>query len=349
MAKKLAPPPLPLPPTDKNKAGSWGHASGRIWSREKDLMGRSGLDRLYAASSEEEVKRLLLEHRYPQKETALAMLAAERDQLYQFLAEIVPDDGFYQLLLLGDDALNLKTALKIALLAPETDQDRFKSLMSRPSLLEGDLLWRALVRGEEETGLPDWAAQVAARARLAYGDAYDLAAIDRSVDRDMHSIRADLALSLKTPWLTAYGDMVRDLINLETLLRARQHKMSPELFAANLLPDGLIDRQEWLRYYENDNQVCIDDFCDTPYKGLSGHFVTYGDKGGPALFSLDRDQILAQHLESGCQTLSGAPRVIAYVMAREYEFKNIRLVMSSLAHGLDHGEVQALRRDFRKG
>ncbi|HZK42292.1 MAG TPA: hypothetical protein VFD14_04890, partial [Clostridia bacterium] len=112
MARKLIWSPLALPLADKEKAGSWGHATGRIWYREKNLLGRSGLDRLYAASSEEEVKRLLLEHGYPQKDRALDMIAAECDQLYQLLSDITPDDGFYQILVLGRDARNLKLALK---------------------------------------------------------------------------------------------------------------------------------------------------------------------------------------------------------------------------------------------
>ena len=349
MARKLTWSPLPLPLADKDKAGSWGHATGRIWYREKNLLGRSGLDRLYAASSEEEVKRLLLEHGYPQKDRALDMLAAECDQVYQLLSEITPDDGFYQILVLGRDALNLKLALKYALLVQDKDPEDFKSLMSRPALLDGDLLWRVLVGGEADMAFPRWAAEVAARARHAYGENYDAASIDRAVDRDIEAIRADLAIHLKADWISGYLDRVRDLTNFETLLRARHRKMSQALYESSLLAGGLIDHEAWVRYYHEDDQVCIDDLCNTPYKVLSAHFVSYGDEGGAALFSADRDKLLAHYLEAGVHSLSGAPRVIAYIMAREYEFKNIRLVMAAVADGLDRENIQALRRDFRKG
>ncbi|HZK28942.1 MAG TPA: V-type ATPase subunit [Clostridia bacterium] len=348
MAKISKPAELPLPVTSKDKSGSWGHASGRIWSREKDLLGRAGVDRLYAATTVDEISRLLLEHRYPQKDTVLDMVHAERCQLYELLSEITPDDGFHHVLVLSNDAHNLKAALKMTLLEEEPDEEMFKSLMSRPSLLDSDLLWRSIVRGEKNIEMPEWANVVIARARQAYKADYDVASIDRSIDRDIHAMIARIASSLHDSWLTGYFAMVRDLKNFETLLRAHHRKMSDHVYESSLLADGLITRETWLSYYGADDQTCIDDLCDTPYKVMSSHFVTYKDKGGAALFSRDRDNLLYRYLARGMSTLSGAPRVIAYVMARESEFKNVRIALAVLVDGLKSESVRPLRRDFHR-
>ena len=95
MAKSVKTSKMPLPVADPQKAGSWGHAAGRIWVREKALLGRTGFDRLFSLASIDEIKRLLLEHGYPQQDTVKEMLIWAREELYELLAEIAPDDRFY--------------------------------------------------------------------------------------------------------------------------------------------------------------------------------------------------------------------------------------------------------------
>lgn len=348
MARAVVSSGLPLPEIKKDKAGLWGHASGRIWHREKDLLGRPGLDRLFAASSVDEIRRLLLEHRYPQKDTVLEMICAERCEIYELLATIAPDGGFHHVLLLGDEGHNLKTALKTSLLVDDPDKDSFMAALGNPSLINHEILWRSVVRGEKGCGMPEWADVLVTRARGAYAEDYDPATIDRSIDRDIHSIIADMAADLDTAWLSDYFVRVRDLRNLETLLRAKHRGLSEAAFDANLLPDGILDREEWLHYLKSDDQTVVDDLCDTPYKELSTHFASYGEKGGAALFTRDRDKLLYDYLAGGIKILTGAPRVIAYVMARECEFKNTRLALSVLADGLKAESVRPLRRDFQK-
>ncbi len=349
MARALVSSGLPLPETKKDKAGLWGHASGRIWHREKDLLGRPGLDRLFAATSVEEIRRLLLEHKYPQKDTVLEMIGAERCEIYELLATIAPEDAYHVILLIEDEGLNLKTALKKSLLAGDTDKESFMDSLGTPSLISHEILWRSAVRAEKDCGIPEWAKVILSRAREAYMENYDAASIDRSLDRDLHAIIADMAADLDPDWLSGYFTRVRDLKNLESLLRARLRGMSESVFEASLLPDGIMERQEWLHYLKSDDQTIVDDLCDTPYKELSSYLVTYGEKGGAALFSRDRDSFLYSYLASGIKTLTGAPRVIAYIMARESEFKNTRLALSVLADGLDPEMVRPLRRDFQQG
>lgn len=346
MTKKADLTALPLPPAKEIKAGSWGHASGRIWYREKKLLGRSGLDRLYAAFSEEEVKRLLIEHDYPQKERGRAMVEAEREEVYRLLEEISPQEAYRQVFLLPGDGQNLKAALKYSQARGDKDPETFRSLMTRPSLLDHDLLWQFLVKGEGEEALAEWASSLVGRALEAFRTSCDPADIDRSIDRDLHRMRADLALSLKDDWLVSYLAMERDLVNLEALLRARQRGSGPDLLKADLLPEGAIRQEDWLALAGEKEEKAKDFLAKGPYKGLARYFATYGDRRGPALYSRDRDRLLYAYLAGGVKTLSGPARVIAYVMARESEFKNIRLALAALVDGLDREAVRTLRRDF---
>ncbi|NLB27873.1 MAG: hypothetical protein GX819_02865 [Clostridiaceae bacterium] len=345
MAKKLKQNAIPLPVVRKNKAGSWGHATGRVWCLEKDLLGRPGLDRLYAAESVDDVRRLLLEHRYPQKDTVEGMVMDENCRLYELLDEVTPDDGYHQVLLLCKDAHNLKTSLKTAFMADPPAEDEFKSWLLRPSLIQADTLWCAVARGEKEKNLPAWAQAMVSRAKEAFLAAHDASAMDRSVDRDIHALIAEIAAGFDDAWLAGYFDRVRDLANLETLLRVRARAMELPASADSLLADGIIRRETWLSFFDAPVQAVTEGLEKTPYQPLSGHLITYGE-GGASLFSLDVDRLLFGYLEAGSRTLSGPPRVIAYIMAREREFKNVRIVMASLTDGVSREAAGPLRRDF---
>ena len=346
MARRLKEPAIPLPPVRKDKAGSWPHASGRVWCLEQDLFGRSGLDRLFAADSEEEVRRLLLEHRYPQKETIEGMVLEENLRLYAFLMEVTPDDGYCQVLLLPRDATNLKISLKAAFAGQAPGEEAFKARLLQPSLIPADVLWRGVIRAEKETALPPWAGAILARAREAYLAGYDPAAIDRSIDRDIHALIRQITLAFEDPWMAGYFDRVRDLANLETLLRVRMRRVGLSVYKDSLLPGGTVPLEAWFSYFDADDQAVIDDLCDTPCQPLSSHFVTYRERGGASRFSLARDKLLYSYLEGGFRMLSGPPRVMAYIMARECEFKNIRIVMQAVTGGPSRGAIGSLRRDF---
>lgn len=347
MAEKRKQTDIPLPGVRKNKAGSWGHASGRVWCLEKDLLGRPGLDRLYAAESVDDVRRLLLEHGYPQKEAVTGMVLDEACRLHGFLAEVTPRDGYHQVLLLPRESHNLKTSLKAAYAAEPPAEEEFKSWLLRPALIPPDVLWRAVVRGEKETALPAWAQAIISRAKEVYLSDHSPVSLDRSVDRDIHALMAKIVDSLDDAWLAGYFDRVRDLANLETVHRTRVRSMELQAYEDSLLPDGLVRRKTWLSFFGADDQEIMDDLCETPYRALSSHFVTYG-QGGASAFSLDRDKLLCGYLEAGFRTLSGSPRVLAYIMARECEFKNIRIVMAALTDGLSREAAAVLRRDFQE-
>ncbi len=348
MARKKHVTALVLPDLEKDRPGSWEYASGSVWCLEKDLMGRAGLDRLYAAQSADEVRRLLMEYRYPQKESVEAMIEAEKLRLYAFFEDVAPEETYVQALLMRHDAHNLKLALGYALTGESPDRDSFDGELLKPSLIDGDLLWCAVIRGEKDRILPGWADRILATAKEAYLAGYDLASADRAIDRSVHEVIQHVTGTIRDPWLGGYFSLYRDLTNLETLLRAKARSMEESVYADNLLPDGRLDRQDWLSYYRSDTRQIIDDLCDTPYQVLSSHFATYGEPGGRSAFSLDRDRMLAAYLSEGKTRLAGPPRVVAYLMARELEFKNIRIVMSTLADGRTGEDAAAFRRDFGK-
>jgi vacuolar-type H+-ATPase subunit C/Vma6 len=333
-------------PDVRKRSGSWGHACGRIWGREAHLFGRGGLDRLYGAETVDDVRRLLLEHQYPQEDTVAQSVAAEHRDTYALIDDIMPDDVYMLALLLPADGHNIKVCLKQSLREGDRPIEDVAAMFRHPARLEAASLHAYIVEGERDTDLEPWAIAVIARAREAYKEAYDVASIDRSVDRDIHELLRRLAADAKAPWLAEVLATERDLINLETLLRGRHRKVSAAVYEATLLPEGKLSHTDWAELFSADRATLTLRLRETPYAPLVDHIETYGQRGGPSLFARDRDRLLMDAYARGTRVFTGPERVVAYVKARACEFKNIRIVMAGLVDGIEHETILSLRRDF---
>jgi V/A-type H+-transporting ATPase subunit C len=327
--------------------GSWAHASGRIWVLERDLFGRSGLDRLYGVTSLDDIRGLLLEHHYPQKDSVVETLQAAHIGLYELLGEVAPEDGYRVALLLPADAHNVRVMLRESLRGEEAgDFESLAKLIRTPSLVEPELLWRALVAREKDALLPEWVTSIAEKARLAYAEHYDAVSIDLAVERRLHEILSAIASELDSCWFGKYMTMTRDLTNLETLVRSRLRRVNETLYNASLLPGGLIPEEQWRALYGRSDDEIAEQLEMTPYGSMIPLISSYGEQGGASNFSRERDILLYGHLSTGKEQLSGPERVLSYIMARELEIRNVKMVLSALANELGEEELIALRRDF---
>ena len=335
------------PVIEVQRYGSWAHASGRFWVLERDLFGRSGLDRLYGVTSLDDIRGLLLEHHYPQKDSVVETLQAAHIGLYELLGEVAPEDGYRVALLLPADAHNVRVMLRESLRGEEAgDFESLAKLIRTPSLVEPELLWRALVAREKDALLPEWVTSIAEKARLAYAEHYDAVSIDLAVERRLHEILSAIASELDSCWFGKYMTMTRDLTNLETLVRSRLRRVNETLYNASLLPGGLIPEEQWRALYGRSDDEIAEQLEMTPYGSMIPLISSYGEQGGASNFSRERDILLYGHLSTGKEQLSGPERVLSYIMARELEIRNVKMVLSALANELGEEELIALRRDF---
>ncbi|MDD2427089.1 MAG: V-type ATPase subunit [Eubacteriales bacterium] len=337
---------LILPPVRDKKVGSWGYAAGRIRSLEVNLFGKSGLDRLFVANKEQDLRLLMQEHHYPQGEFNSA-LRDERSAVYQLLQEVAPEDGYRVALLLFSDVHNLKFMLKENLKGEnQRSLDEMSHLLLQPSLIDPIRL-HELVRGvRDESDGPKWIIPLLNAGEKAYSESYEAAAIDRVLDKMAHKLAAKMAEQLDNDWFSRYFALERDMINLESLLRVTYRSVSETVYRESLLPSGLISEEKWLSLYESEAEEVIRLLAGTPYESLAAYVETYGDSGQAARFARDRDQILIDHIEKGRHVLSGPELTLSYVLAREYEIKNLRIVDAAIRNRLSLEQRNALRRDL---
>lgn len=343
---ELAADTLLLPPVKDKKIGSWSYASGRISSLEVNLFRKNGLDRLYAADNEQDLRLLMQEHHYPQEEFNTA-LKLERIETFGLLEQVAPQDGYRVALMLFADVHNIKFMLKENLKRDNRRSlDEMSHLLLQPSLVDPARLNELVCGIRDKSDGPGWVIPLIEAGEKAYSESYESAAIDRALDKMAHRLAAKMADRLNNEWFIRYFALQRDLINLETLLRVRSRSVSETVYKDSLLPSGLISVKLWESLYDAEDEKISMAFAGTPYEIFAAYPEEYNEGGLAANFVRDRDRVLIDHIEKGRHVLSGPELVLSYVLAREYEIKNLRIVDAAIRNHLSPEQRNALRRDL---
>lgn len=317
---------LPLPEIRQDKRGSWEFAAGRTWVLERNLLGKAGVERLNTATSQDDIRRILLEHHYPQKSTVESMLVDEYNAAFTFLKEVAPDDGFRTVLLLSRDAHNLKVFLKEELQGDDARPfDALKASLLDTTLLDPEMLYDAVRGIKKDIKVPDWVPIVILRARESYNRHYEAAAIDLSVDRDTETMIAQLAEMLDAPWFSRVLAMRRDLTNYETLLRSRLRGVSESRYFFSLLPSGVVSETVWQQLFDAEKEEIKAALSGTPYAVMSDYVDSYGEDGTAVAFLEEREHLLAQEIAKGKREVADVRRVLYYVLTRVIEIRYARM------------------------
>lgn len=353
-----------------NKIGSYRYAAGRIRSLELKLMNNSQINRLFEARTITEIQRLMQECGYEAGEPEAA-LSMETEAVYELILEIMPDGGYAEALLLFHDTQNLKAILKHlsvnwikgenpsgqhdeeasvnqAVKSPASvrhlDFRQVERLMLSPSLVEPEELFKA-VRDQKPENIPEWMYDLAMEAAERYRQTYDISVIDLIIDRTAYERATCIAKELGNRWFIDYFILKRDLINLESLLRCKALGIGRAYFEQCLLPDGQIDKNTWLRYFDANYDAWAVELKKTALSDFLEIASQYGQPGSATRFGQLADQKIMEHLRKALHVLSGPEIPLAYLLARELEIKNIRIALTCLRNNIPSARARDMARE----
>ena len=354
------------------------YISGLVKARELQLLDQIQLSRLLEAGSGAEIARLLAECGYHAAKTPQEMLARESAALLEWLRDDLPDASLAQVLLPFNDIHNLTLVLKLLLqvwLAAESGQDPAKNpqaaaenkknqsvlasfsrleitpslaqvqeLAAQPAQVEAGILFQGLAENDL-ADLPEWIQQAALAAIERYMARYDLGDLETCLDQLAWRRAHDLACQTGSIFLVRYLQYKTDIINLEMLLRTRLLQSNGESLARSLLPGGLVAEKTVASLYTATAEKINQAYAGTPFTALARLAEQYEKPGQAAQFALLADYLLLSHNRSAMQASSGPQVPLAYVLARQLEIKNVRIVLTCLENKVPRAKMRELVRD----
>ncbi len=313
--------------------GEFAFATGSVRVLERRLLTSVQLGRMAEAADAAEVWRMLADAGMA-RATEVGWLnyedalTSELQELYRYVNLVSPKPELTNWLAHRYDFHNLKVFLKAHFLNEDPTDAVFGVGLVPAKLIEQAVkteIWKALP--EELAGAGEGASAEYERTKSAQ-------AFDIIVDRRMY---AHLKAAGRHPFLQALVDMWCDLINLKTALRAKVLGKGKEFFNKALIGPGSIPFERLHSLFDAHLENWAEELRYTQYSSLVTQALARWEGGSPVnLAHIEKlsDDFVTERLSAAKLALYGVEPLVAYVLAKETEIKNIRIIMVGKINGI---------------
>ncbi|MFA6690960.1 MAG: V-type ATP synthase subunit C [Saccharofermentanales bacterium] len=310
-------------------------ATARVRSVEKSLLSRDKVEAMLDSKTPEDALKILDELGYGDDSEALSvtqfenMLTEELKKVYALMRSIAPDEADLYPFLYPYDYHNLKVLLKA------------ESLEIDPELLLIDvgtipaLQMAALVRDRNFVDLTSQMRNALQQVIDVFPRTKDPQLIDFIFDQACYAEMLAAATAGKNQFILDYVRLQIDITNLKSFARIRQMGKPWNFFAQVFFNGGRIQDKLFIRSY------------DEPYELVAEKLLPYGlslplAEGGIMLRETGRftalEKFCDNHLVEFAKTAKyvsfGIEPLAAYLIAKEADIRNIRIIMNGLLQGL---------------
>jgi V/A-type H+-transporting ATPase subunit C len=255
------------------------------------------------------------------------MLQLRRSAARELFAELMIDKPIVELFRARNDFANLRLALRRTLTEKPLGDDYSSQGNISPEIF-------AQVFGEENYSLfPDYMAEAVEQAVLAYYQNKDIRRIDHIIDRLQAEYNLKEARRLRSVFLLGLFRIQIDLTNIRTMLRL---KLAESEYRDVFLEGGFIELERFKKAlgagYESQGQL----FFVLPYSQVveTGAAYLASDKSFLRLEQQCEDY-LTGFLKTTDQITAGPQPVVAYLLMKENETRNVRLILTAKRNFLD--------------
>lgn len=331
-------------------------AQGVVRTRviEKRLLSKAHMLRLMDADGIEGVFKILNDTEYSQSISLVKdygeyekVLLNELIRVYDLMRDVSPHQSVVDLLALKYDYHNLKVLLKGRCLNKNlsylyvpvgtADFNNFYKQFQEDSSVEVD---------ETETGHNEFKKAMEA-AETGFGLNHDPQKIDLILDQYYYNHLYHMALKTNVDLFIDYVRDMIDFINIISFIRLHKQKKSISFFENVILPNGNVAKNDILENVDEPVQKLIEIYKDHRInnyliKGLQAY-----EKSG-TLTELEKcmDNYLMELNKTSKSVIFGPEPIFSYVLAKEVEIKNLRIIMVSKVNNIAPEVIRERLRDL---
>ncbi len=300
---------------------------------ETQMLGRTTLLDMANSESIEQAVELLASTEYAVAQGGRDFAEVEdvlrlrRKAVRELFAELMIDKPVVELFRTRDDFANLRLALRRALTERPVGADYSD---------EGNVaaeLFKAVFEEENYGLFPDYMAESAEQAVLAYYKDKDIRRVDYVIDRFQAEYNLKEARRLKSIFLLGLFRIQIDLTNIRTLLRI---KFTESEQRGVFLEGGFIGLERLKGGLSVGYEALGSLFFVTPHHRVveTGANYLVSDK---SFLALERqcEEYLTGFLKTTIQITVGPQPIIAYLLAKENEIRAVRLILTAKKNSLD--------------
>lgn len=328
--------------TKKRKDTDYLTISAQIRSMERGLLDRARMERMLDAATDEEAVRILTEVGYeafdPASDRALnAALLHRREELFAELYRYAPEPAIIDVFKLKYDYHNLKAVLKAR------DGDVSHLLVDAGRVKAEELQRRYRESGSWDF-LPPAMAEAAKEGLRVLAETGDPQRSDAVVDRAWFAEMLQIAEATKCGYLVDYIRVTIDAANLRSVIRTLRMGRTPAFLKEFLFPGGTISVDRCLK-------AAVNGEVEKTYRSTVLRAAAQAGKeaveSGGSLTTFEKlcDDAVLQQAGRARRIPFGVEVVIGFVVARETEVSNVRIIMAGRMAGISADTIRERLRE----
>jgi V/A-type H+/Na+-transporting ATPase subunit C len=329
-----------------NRNMDYVSASARVRSVEKNLLSREKADKMIDSKTTEEALKVLSELGYGEENSNLKplefneILSAEIQRAYTFIFNVAPDKRVFDTFLYPYDYHNLKVLLKA----------EFSNTEAEPFLMDIGTIPKAklivMVRERSFMDMPEEMKRAVQEVIDIFGKTSDPQIVDFILDRACYESMSKTAERSESEYIQGYIALLIDTINLKTFVRLREMKKNWDFFSKVFLPGGKIAESLFISGYEESYEQFAERLL--PYglnEALSEGAAMLKASGRFTMLEKLCDNRLMQYAKKAKYISFGIEPLAAYLIAKEGDIKNARIIMAGLLQGLSREMIKERQRE----
>lgn len=318
---------------------TYTYAVSRVRCREMDLLTRLDFDRLMQCKTEEECLRTLQDKGWGKEAgvslSAEDLLLEENTRLWQFAGELVPDLTVFNVLRLPADFNNLKAAIKSVLTKTSPPHIYMAGGTVDPALMQ------EAVEKNDFSLLPPFLSEPGRQAAQVLLQNRDGQRCDVILDRACLFAIQQAGKESDCPLLSDYAEMVTALANIRVAVRCQKTGKNRTFLLEALTPCRTLS---------------LESLCTAALKGRDDFlsylsFTPYAEAAEALRESMTRfekwcdDRLMELIRTQKYESFSLGP-LIAYILARQNEMSNVRVLLAGKRHHMDDRLIQERLREL---
>ncbi|MBR5721622.1 MAG: V-type ATPase subunit [Clostridia bacterium] len=319
--------------------------SMRIKYLEARLMGSEAFSRVLSCKTPEEAVALICERLgfdcpvCPTPYEFESVIASEEKKVSEFLRKNVPDTSLIDIFDIRRDFMNIRALIKADI----------RNISPDPMLVFGGTLTKDGIkkafRERDEKVLNGYFMSAVKTSQQAFAQTADPQKIDTVCDRICFECLKNAADSSPFDFVSGFFGTRIDIINIISLIRQSLMGKDSGFFSETVLPGGRLFTEKQLVPFTSSPLGEFTEFIShTEYADVTKGFdVSSPD---PSVLEKNADKFVCKLVKQLRKTPFGPQVVAGYILAKEYEIKNIRIAMSGILSGQDS---EAIKERLRLG
>ena len=309
----------------KIKDTDYAYSASRIHAVERALLDKGKIMQIAEAKTPGEALRMIYDSGYKACEDYEASFEDALESAYELVYSIVPDTSIFDVFMIENDYHNLKVLLKAEFCEKEIDY-----LLKTRTRTPLDVIKEA-VQNRKAEHIGEKFSFALESALDCFAESKNAQLVDMIIDRACFSEMLDLAGKTENEFIIGFVRIKIDLINIQTMMRLRKMSKTYEFSKKAVLEGGTICTDSLCEGVGKTDEELIKSFSKTKYASL---IMAATEHDASALETACGD-FLIEYIKKAKHVTLGSDPVFAYILAKENEVKQLRIIMVGKTNNMD--------------